>query len=146
MRVSKSNPRGGERIRPRRKLKKEAAVYRAFEEVLQFENEEEIDFETALAEIDEYACRLKESPIFGNLLGYKKRVKAVLQFLVRKSYTVSEQSSYDPLGKRRLYLLVEGIDGQLEELTKDFLNNQLSTLELASRLDEIRGLLLDLYS
>ena len=41
--------------------------------------------------------------------------------------------------------MVRTVDDKLEELTRLFLRNQLSGLELVSRLDEIRGMLLDLY-
>lgn len=42
-------------------------------------------------------------------------------------------------------MVVETIDEKLEELTREFLAKQVSPLELVSRLDEIRGLLLDLH-
>ncbi len=131
---------------PRSPLKDEAVVSPAFLEVLQAKKTEQIDFATALEEIDECACKLKESPVYGNLLRYKKMVRVLLLFLIEETYHVLEQSCYDPQGRRRLFLLVERIDGQLEQLTQDFLKEQLDRLELVSRLDEIRGLLLDLYS
>lgn len=100
--------------------------------------------EGVLGEVEEYARRLRESPIFENLLRYKKKVRAILLFLVEQSYDVKESSFYDLQGRRRLLVLVENIDQKLEELTREFLNNQGSSLDLVSRLDEIRGLLLDL--
>ena len=104
-----------------------------------------IDLLVALEEVDEYARRLKESPILENLLPYKKRVRAILRFLVEQSYDVKESSVYDLHGRRRLLVLVESIDHKLEELTRDFLNQHSSSIDLVSRLDEIRGLLLDLH-
>ena len=55
----------------------------------------------------------------------------------KKSYTVTEQSFYDPQGRRRLYMLVESIDQKLEELTRSFLEKQMDSLDLVNRLDEI---------
>ncbi|NLL42451.1 MAG: YaaR family protein [Firmicutes bacterium] len=120
---------------------------RTFSEVLETEKVEtrDIDLATALEEVDEYARRLKESPVMENLLRYKRRVRAILRFLVQQSYDVQENTVYDLYGRRRLLVLVESIDQKLEELTWDFLNKQSSSLDLVSRLDEIRGLLLDLH-
>jgi len=122
-------------------------VERTFSEVLETEKVEtrDIDLATALEEVDEYARRLKESPVMENLLRYKRRVRAILRFLVQQSYDVQENTVYDLYGRRRLLVLVESIDQKLEELTWDFLNKQSSSLDLVSRLDEIRGLLLDLH-
>ncbi|NLL47001.1 MAG: YaaR family protein [Firmicutes bacterium] len=118
-----------------------------FSEMLETEQtgDRGIDLLVALEEVDEYARRLKESPILENLLPYKKRVRAILRFLVEQSYDVKESSVYDLHGRRRLLVLVESIDHKLEELTRDFLNQHSSSIDLVSRLDEIRGLLLDLH-
>lgn len=120
---------------------------RAFSEVLETEKVElkDIDLETALEEVDECARRLIQSPVLENLLRYKRRVRAILRFLVQQSYNVQENTVYDVYGRRRLLVLVESIDQKLEELTRDFLHKQSSGLDLVGRLDEIRGLLLDLH-
>ncbi len=119
---------------------------RSFSEVLQTEQVgvRDIDLAAALEEVDEYARRLRESPILENLLPYKKKVRAILLFLVKQSYSVQESTVYDFQGRRRLLVLVESIDQKLEELTREFLHRQTSSLDLVGRLDEIRGLLLDL--
>lgn len=106
----------------------------------------EIDLAQSLEEVQIYAERLKDSPVFENLLRYKRKVQEVLRHLVQQSYSVNESTFYDPQGRRRLMVLVESIDQKLEQLTRDFLEEQDPGLNLVSRLDEIRGLLLDLYS
>lgn len=146
MRVNKSGQRR-DGLRTIRKRRSPAAPSsRAFLEVLQSEHNVQIDLEVAMAQIDEYARRLRESPVYENLRRYKEGVRTVLRLLVKKSYTVTEQSFYDHQGRRRLYMLVESIDQKLEELTRSFLDEQMDSLELVQRLDEIRGMLLDLYT
>src|SRR5690606_6871037 len=105
---------------------------------------QELDLAAALAEIDEHARELVRSPVLANLLRYKRKVRDLLLFLVKQSYEVRESSFYDPQGRRRLFVLVETIDQKLEELTRDFLEKHSPPLDLVGRLDEIRGLLLDL--
>lgn len=146
MRVSKSGPKRERPISTKNTPKSSSLGAPSFSKVLEAEKVEQIDLVQALEEIEEYARRLKESPIHENLVRYKGKVRAVLRYLVQQSYVVTENSFYDPNGRRRLLMMVESIDQKLEELTRDVLNNQTSSLDLVSRLDEIRGLLLDLYT
>lgn len=146
MRVAKTDARRERPISPSKRQKKNLKVERTFSEVLQTEQVtvRELDLAAAIEEVDEYARRLRESPILENLLRYKRKVREILLYLVEHSYGIQESTVYDPHGRRRLLVLVESIDQKLEELTRDFLNKQSNSLDLMGRLDEIRGLLLDL--
>lgn len=135
-----------EQIAPKKRKRVEFSADTSFSEVFQAEVIEQIDLERALEEVEEYAERLRRNPLLENLVRYKKKVQDILRFLIQQSYNVKESIFYDPLGRRRLLMLVETIDEKLEELTRDFLRAQDDNLELVGRLDEIRGLLLDLYS
>lgn len=144
MRVAKTDSKRERPISSSRRKKGSAHVERTFSDMLQAEQIGEINLTAALEEVEEYARRFRESPILENLLRYKKRVRAILLHLVEQSYGVQESSFYDLHGRRRLLVLVESIDQKLEELTREFLNKQSGSLDLVGRLDEIRGLLLDL--
>ncbi|HBN95060.1 MAG TPA: hypothetical protein DDZ66_02075, partial [Firmicutes bacterium] len=122
MRVVKTNSKRERPISPSKRRKKSPPVERSFSEVLQTEQVgvRDIDLAAALEEVDEYAKRLRESPILENLLPYKKKVRAILLFLVKQSYSVQESTVYDFQGRRRLLVLVESIDQKLEELTREF--------------------------
>ncbi|MDI9412839.1 MAG: YaaR family protein [Bacillota bacterium] len=149
MRVSKSGSRQGKSIidgKKRKGTQGSAPVEVAFPQILHLEQIEQMDLVQALEEVDEHARRLKRSPVLENLLRYKSKVSALLRFLVKQSYSVEENSFYDPHGRRRLLMIVENIDQKLEALTRDLLNKQTDSLDLVSRLDEIRGMLLDLYT
>lgn len=146
MRVAKTGTRREGAVAGSKGKKRSPHVERAFSDMLQLEQVEHFDLVQALKDIDEHSRRLKESPILENLLRYKKKLSAILRLLVGQSSEVAENSYYDMVGRRRFLLAVQTIDHKLEELTKDFLHKQMSGLELVSRLDEIRGLLLDLYS
>lgn len=116
-----------------------------FLELLELGQLDEVQFQQALEQVDRWARRFKDSPTYYNLVKYKDVVRAILKALIEKSFKVDEHSSHDHRGRRRLFILVRSVDDRLEELTRLFLRNQLSGLELVARLDEIRGMLLDLY-
>lgn len=144
MRVAKTGPRREGAVPKSKRREGSPVAEPLFEEVLRMERVQEFDLESALEEIDEYAKQLQRSPVFANLLRYKRKVRDVLLYLVKQSYEVRERTFYDPQGRRRLLVLVENINQKLEELTRDFLDKHSAALDLVSRLDEIRGLLLDL--
>lgn len=146
MRVSKSGPRREKPVVPRKEKRESGAVSPVFSQVLQEKEEGPINLAEVLAEIDECARKLKESPVYENLLRYKRKIQAILRLLIRESFSVKEQRFYDLQGRRRQFFLVESINEKLEELTASFLSDQVDGLKLVSRLDEIRGLLLDLYT
>lgn len=104
------------------------------------------NLDIALEAIEEYAKRLRQSPTFSNLRQYKQAIRSFLKSIVTQVYSVRQRTFYERSGQRRVYLLVEQVDQQLEELTQTFLKGQVSSIDLARRLDEIRGMLLDLYS
>ena len=145
MRVSKAGARRDGTLLKSRRRSTSAPAEPVFGEVLRAEQTPELDLETALREIEEYGRRLEQSPVLANLLRYKKKVGALLRFVIERSYAVQESSSYDPQGRRRLFVLVETINQKLEALVQDFLAKHGPPLDLVSRLDEIRGLLLDLH-
>ena len=76
---------------------------------------------------------------------YKNAVKAFLQAALEKMYRVESATGFDLRGSRVRSVIVQAIDAHLEALTDQILHGAESVLPLAARLDEIRGLLLDLY-
>ena len=109
-----------------------------------FTNMEE-DLDYALEDINGLGRRLRKT-YFINLKNYKGAVRAFLQLMIKQGYGIEERRFVDQFGRRRIYLLIAKIDARIEELTSLILNKQASNLELASKLDEIRGLLLDIKS
>lgn len=79
-----------------------------------------------------------------NLKSYKAAVRSFLKQVLNATYEVSERRFIDRVGRRRLFIIVDRIDEQLEQLTQMVIDKQDTTLDLASKLDEIRGLLLDI--
>jgi len=121
-------------------------VHSPFFATLQEKQNLDTDLDSALETIEELGKKLRAQPTLANLKTYKAAVRSFLQQAINGSYELSERRFIDRLGRRRLFVVVAKIDEQLEELTRMVLDKQDSTLELAAKLDEIRGLLLDIVS
>jgi len=78
------------------------------------------------------------------LLTYKKLVSEFMKEYINSSYKFSKQNILDKKGRYRVYSTIKKINLQLDELTKDILNNEKDNLKILQYLDDIKGLILDL--
>ena len=76
---------------------------------------------------------------------YKEMIAEFMFDAVRFAYEFKKQSTMDPRGRRRLFALIKRINLKLEELTAQMLSGQADNLAVMAAVDELRGLLLDLY-
>ncbi len=97
--------------------------------------------------VDEAAGNLVNQPNQVTLDGYKDAVSHLLAFVIGNSFKILHLQSYKKGkdGQPKPLVKVEIIDQKMAELTRDVITGQKPFLNLVNRLDEIRGLLMDLY-
>lgn len=95
--------------------------------------------------IDEQGRKMKQSLDKKDLLEYKKRVKEFLKIIQEEFARAKQSFSWDSKGNLKTYTIIEKVDENLNILHKLFMEEQADVLEVLKRIDEIRGLLLDLY-
>ena len=86
---------------------------------------------------------LLDRPFHDEILKYKKAVRNFINYVVENSFAV-EKSQTRRKGKIKIHVQIQVIDRKLEELAATILSAQASQLERVSRIDEIKGLLVDL--
>ena len=86
---------------------------------------------------------LRDRPFQKEILEYKRAVRNFINYVVENAFEI-EKSQTRRLGKQKIYSQIRVIDRKLEELAAAILSGQTSQLETVSRLDEIKGLLVDL--
>ncbi|NLY77692.1 MAG: YaaR family protein [Tissierellia bacterium] len=96
--------------------------------------------------IEAQSAKLKDSLFIDDLVEYKRLVKEFLNVTVNNSHVFYKENSLDRRGRHRVYSLVKRVDNELDELTKDFLNVENNRLKILRRLDDIKGLLLDILT
>jgi uncharacterized protein YaaR (DUF327 family) len=102
--------------------------------------------EVLLDEVHEAGDRLKENPSVDLVQAYKKAVRDFIHHVVERSYSVEQKTSGRNVLKRNAYFRVSVIDEALEKLAAEILRNQRDNLEILRRVDEINGMLVDLFS
>lgn len=100
--------------------------------------------ENLLKEIENQGKKLSETQTVRELKKYKDMIKNFLSEAVRKTYALKDEASWDRRGRHKVYTTIEKVNQKLEELTTAVLGQQENQLDLLKRVDEIRGLLIDL--
>lgn len=75
---------------------------------------------------------------------YKRLISEFLGEAVGNSLKFSKQSFLDRRGRHRVYAVIKKINKELELLTEDVLKNEKDNIRILQRLDDIKGLILDL--
>ena len=102
--------------------------------------------ESLFADIEKQGRLLGESLVLKDLKKYKDLIQKFLDYAVNKMYHLKEQPGWDRRGRRKIYVMVETVNKELEELTKALLSEQKDKIAILAKIDEIRGLLVDIHS
>jgi uncharacterized protein len=104
------------------------------------------DLEVLLDGVHEAGDKLKENPSVDLVQAYKKAVRDFVHYVVERSFSVEQKASRRNILKGNVYFRISVIDESLEKLAAEILRNQRDNLEILRRVDEINGMLVDLFS
>lgn len=114
---------------------------RDFSSTLDMANREQRKLEEMVDKIKAAGDRLKQTKSKANVTAYKKHIQEYLTFVINNYYRIKQD-----YGLGRLLTRVEVINKKIEALTFALLEQQKTNIEIAGKIDEITGLLLDLYN
>ena len=72
-------------------------------------------------------------------------VREFLDVAVKNSHQFSKENFLDRRGRHRVYSIVKNVDRELDAITKEFLNKEVDRIAIVKKLDDIRGMLLDVF-
>ena len=75
---------------------------------------------------------------------YREMVKDFMNEVVTHSHKFSRENFLDKRGRHRVYGIVKLVDKNLDELAQELLSDEKSHISILGRIDEIKGLLLDM--
>lgn len=77
---------------------------------------------------------------------YRALIKDFLNEIVNRSHKFSRENFLDRRGRHRVYGIIRLIDENLDELAKELMKEEQDNVAILGRVDEIRGLLLDILT
>ena len=77
---------------------------------------------------------------------YRTLIKDFLNEVVNRSHKFSRENFLDRRGRHRVYGIIRLIDENLDSLAGELMKEEKDNLAILGRIDEIRGLLLDIFT
>jgi len=93
-------------------------------------------------EIKKKGERLILTQTYADVKSYKNSIKEYLKSVVDHMYSLDKNMGF---WETQYFTTVDVINSKLEELTNSILNEQKEVINVASTIDEIQGLLIDIY-
>lgn len=111
---------------------------------------EEQDLQNALAgmmeEITRQGDKLVKHRDIKDMKRYRALIKDFLNEVVNRSHAFSRENFLDRKGRHRVYGIIRLIDENLDQLAQELVKDEQDNLAILSKIGEIRGLLLDIFT
>ena len=92
------------------------------------------------------ADKLSKKVDIRELKEYKRLVSDFLDEAVNNSHKFMKENKLDKRGRHRVYALIKRVNDNLEGLTQEVLKEEKDNLLILQKLDDIRGLILDIVT
>ncbi|HHW47798.1 MAG TPA: YaaR family protein [Clostridiaceae bacterium] len=98
-----------------------------------------------VSQITEQGEKLGKKIDIRELRIYKKLIAEFLDEALNNSRRFTKQNFLDRRGRHRIYAVVKKINDELELLTQDILKTEKDNIAILKRIDDIRGLIMDIF-
>jgi uncharacterized protein YaaR (DUF327 family) len=100
------------------------------------------ELEAYIKEIKTTGERLAVTQNYTDVIKYKQVIKGYLKSIVDYVYDLNKNDSF---WDRNYFTTVKTVNEKLEEITKELIYEQKENIDVAAKIDEINGLLIDIY-
>ena len=77
---------------------------------------------------------------------YRTLIKEFMNEIVNRSHKFSRENFLDRRGRHRVYGIIRLVDEKLDELAQELVSEECDKISILAKVDEIRGLLLDIFA
>jgi uncharacterized protein YaaR (DUF327 family) len=95
--------------------------------------------------INAQGARLAKKIDIAEMERYRMLVSELLREVVCSAYVFQKENTIDARGRRKVYATIMIINQKLEEMAKDILSGNQDALFVMSSIDDIRGLIVDIF-
>lgn len=108
------------------------------------EGELQTKLNTMMQEINAQGEKLSKHMDIKDMKKYRELIKDFVNEVVTHSHKFSRENFLDKRGRHRVYGIVKLVDKNVDDLAQELLKEEKNHLNILGKIDEIRGLLLDL--
>ncbi len=110
------------------------------------ESELQARLQSLMEEITMQGDRLAKRRDVKDMRRYRGLVKQFLNEVVTRSHAFSRENFLDRRGRHRVYGIIRLIDENLDQLAQELMKDEQDHIAILSKIGEIRGLLLDIFT
>ncbi len=99
-----------------------------------------------MKEITQQGKKLGKHMDIRDMKHYRALIKEFLNEVVNRSHKFSRENFLDRRGRHRVYGMIKRVDAALDELAGELLKDEKDAITILDKVDEIRGLLLDIVT
>ena len=101
---------------------------------------------TLMEEITMQGDKLAKKRDVRDMKRYRGLIKEFMNEIVNRSHSFSRENFLDRKGRHRVCGIIRLVDENLDELAKELMKEEKDHLAILSKIGEIRGLLLDIFT
>lgn len=109
------------------------------------EQELQVRLSGLMADIVTSGEKIKKHMDVRDMRNYRELIKTFLNEVVNRSHGFSRENFLDRKGRHRVYGIIRLIDQNLDELAQQLIADEKDALAILNSVDEIRGLLMDIF-
>ncbi|MGB8451124.1 MAG: YaaR family protein [Anaerocolumna sp.] len=99
-----------------------------------------------MEDITQQGKRLSKHVDVRDMKRYRQLIKNFMNEIVNRSHKFSRENFLDRRGRHRVYGMIKLIDQNLDELAMELIKEEKDNIAILNKIDEIRGILLDLIA
>lgn len=97
-----------------------------------------------MKDIEEQGNKIAKHMDIKDMKRYRNLVKEFMNEVAANSHSFSRENFLDRKGRHRVYGIVKEVDKSLDELAQELLKDEKDNLAILNKIDDIRGMLLDI--
>lgn len=101
---------------------------------------------TLMEEITMQGDKLAKKRDIKDMKKYRGLIKEFMNEVINRSHAFSRENFLDRRGRHRVYGIIRLVDENLDELAQELMKDEQDHLSILSKIGEIRGLLLDIFT
>ncbi len=107
-------------------------------------NELQEKLSSLMKDIEEQGNKLAKHMDIRDMKRYRSLVKEFMNEVTTRSHEFSRENFLDRRGRHRVYGIVKEVDKSLDDLAQELLKEEKDNLAILNKIDDIRGMLLDI--
>lgn len=88
---------------------------------------------------------IKRKADVSEFLQYRKLIAELLSEAASNAFACGRTHSFDTKGRRNVFVLIKKVNSRLDDMAQEILSEQSDNINLLKMVDDIRGLLVDIF-